>query len=177
MKRVGEFEIYYLNRNRLDSSERRMGKEDWGKPATFESWHKACDSIAAKLVAESAENIDEAVAVDAKTTRILARFSSEDLDPGNEDDLNRSDSDSSKESVRAWNTVHFNKPTDESETLIYENRNIVDFHWEMPDGARRDVPFRLTLLERNAESNPICMTILTEMQKLRDMFGSPFSGR
>ncbi|MFN3189343.1 MAG: hypothetical protein ACE361_02380 [Aureliella sp.] len=174
MKRVGEFNIYYPRALKLDVAERRIGKEDWGNPDTFESWHKACDSISDRM--NQAESAREAIAVDAKSNRILVRFSQSDLDPGNDDDLDRNGSEASSESARIWNTVHFNKPQD-GETLIYENRNIVDFHWEMPNGARRDVPFRLTLLERNAESNPICMTILTEMQKLRDMFGHPFSGR
>ncbi|MEM7478686.1 MAG: hypothetical protein AAF483_27190, partial [Planctomycetota bacterium] len=58
---------------------------------------------------------------------------------------------------KAWDTVMFtldgSANAKKPNSRIYENRNVRDFHWELIEGANREIPFRLSFLERLAEKS------------------------
>jgi hypothetical protein len=133
-----------------------------GKPNPFTSWHKACEYIAERFKSGEVEDGNDGFLVDPTTKRVVIRFAV------------RMESDSDDKSWKegdAWKTVTSSR-LDDGRCLV-ELSNTRDFAWELLDGAKREVPFRLNYLERNAERKSWCKSLLMELQKYRDMFGRP----
>lgn len=55
----------------------------------------------------------------------------------------------------------------------YANRNVTDFGWSWVEGAKHDLPFRLSYLERGAERNPngLWAHLLALRAEFRDLLG------
>lgn len=167
MKRVRSFKIRICAADPAFGENRFEPSQDC---IATEGWHNTCQEVVARLVAarsncsEDSPHALEAQVFDSVTNRLLARFSEHNLEL-----LAGANVDETGEQLletRVWETVDF--LLDEN-CKLNENRNVRDFQWELLDGAKRAVPFRLNYLERQAETNSMWAYGLGLLQEVRDL--------
>lgn len=189
MKRVSSFQVHMYQQGQGDlaafaeppAKRSASGPQDGSAPTQIRlaSWHKTCQAVLDRLSEESGSK-REAVVFDSKTKSVLARFSRQNLESttttDEEEFANKESNDDYEENTvtKDWDSVAFAKIGGdgfEGGDSIYENRNVRDYHWELLVGAQREVPFRLSYLERNAEKNRFCAFTLVTLQKVKELFG------
>lgn len=135
--------------------------------ARSESWHKTCDLIAEKLDADP-ELVAEVFPL--KSSKVIARFSRENLAELEYQQAELDDDDPASVGKTVWQTV---KLESSSGHELFENRNAREFHWDLLDGARRDVPFALTSVECMAGRNSLAGFLYSLVQQYKDLLGRP----
>ncbi|GAB5404252.1 MAG: hypothetical protein Aurels2KO_24830 [Aureliella sp.] len=132
-----------------------------------DSWHKACDLIEDKLVQNpewTAEVLPE------KSTKVIARFCRENLAELEYRQLELDDEDPSSVGKTVWQSVQLDSSGGPG---LFENRNAREYHWDMLDGARRELPFALTGVEQLAGRNSLAGFLYSLVQQYRELLGRP----
>lgn len=117
----------------------------------LESWHATCDLVQSRWEA-STDLL--AVVLDSTSKRIVACFSDVNLADRSMPGQHTAAEDEDEDAADGYTVLN---PTWQSLKMVpsdgglYENRNVRDFFWEQIEGAKRDVPFRLSYLERFAD--------------------------
>ena len=194
MKRVTSFELRVCTPEQVDQQSIYRSA---GQKLRFNSWHKTCAQIRHQLLApENPASLDrveaaeiEAIAFDSRTKAVLARFSRMNLEAmqpasnfgadgspaGRELQLEQAQSDSDHNGFedvqgikKMWDSVLFARSAG---CDFFENRNVQDYYWELLEGARREVPFRLNYLEKRAERSSVLASSLRILQTFLGAFG------
>lgn len=181
MQRVSSFEVVFHNA----SHQQLQASPNSEMRTRFQSWHKTCQFIHERFndlppqAWSASGQSPEAVAYDGRTRSILARFTPQNLEledvqiesvpslsPGSQSAVLGLTAESVS-SVKSWDSVLFAHAAGGD---IFENRNVRDFYWELLEGARREVPFRLSFLEKQAELNSFVAHWLSLFQLFKDSF-------
>ncbi len=129
MKRIREFKVI------IDSAS--------GDAEHFiTGWHKAWDFVLANL--EEATSVGRIYDAQAKNSAIIATFSTYDSNI-------EMQVIEAKTPATRWRSEAIHTPTGQTR---YAYTNATDFGWNWVEGAKRELPFRLSYLERDAERNP-----------------------
>ena len=157
-----------------------------GQSESFVSWHKTCKYITESIQAHGESDSDgdlEAAVFDARTAELLARFSTTNLSMWSRPVKSESGSVASEASMvrmdqphgphgsPLWESVKFGEFDGQT---YYENRNVNQFYWELVEGARREVPFRLSYLELKAENNGFVSFGLGLFHQVKDILVRPY---
>lgn len=159
MKRLDSYLAVFGSSDLPLDSDFGSSKTHFGESKLFTSWHKACDFVRQSFESGEIAGGKDGFIVDAKTKRVVIRFSAAGIET-NERESAVGD---------AWEAK--SRGSLDDGRRVIEFSNVRDFAWEFLEGAKRDVPFRLSYLERNAERKSWCKSLLMEVQKFRDMFG------
>lgn len=147
MKRIRDFRVV------LGQSEVDLEQIDVVAETAFQtsSWHKVWETIEAHFDAHPDQA--RAAVLDMEFKAVVASFSSTDMQLYIDD--NDGDTDAGERDTRPqrplWDSVPMAKG---EQTQYFANRNIDEYEWHLLDGAKHEVPFRLSYLERTAENNP-----------------------
>lgn len=135
----------------------------------FDSWHKLWDSVVTRL-SETPDEIEVTV-FDQKLRQIVAHFSNVNLQSRDEaaavPTKAELETGEKPKSSTSWESIAISEA---GSSTLYENRNVQDYYWDLLEGARREVPFRLTYFERKAKHNSAFAFGLGLIQEWRDMF-------
>ncbi len=129
MKRIREFKII-------------VGSATGEVEHLFTGWHMVWDFVLASL--EEPTSVAHIYDAQAKHSAIIARFSADDWD-------NETNVDTAKTPATHWRSEAILTPTGQTRYAI---RNVTDFGWYWVEGAKHELPFRLSYFERGAERNP-----------------------
>ncbi len=165
LKRVRKFILKIGVGSSANVSTAALIKPDYTE--NLDSWHRACEVIAEKL---SGDETLQAEVFPQGCHRVIARFAAHNLYDLETSNSHPESEETTEVVTSVWRSVRF--PLSEN-VEIFENRNTLDFHWDLLDGARRDVPFALTRLERSAQRSRIGGYIYSVIQQWKDMFAKP----
>ena len=130
MKRIREFKLTLRNEDGYVESQRISG------------WHKAWELAEQALHDSCAEG--RIFDAQLKNSPTIAIFSARNLQ-------NELVDRATGQSQPNWRSEPLGVIRDLDR---YANRNVTDFAWSWVEGAKHDLPFRLSYLERGAERNP-----------------------
>lgn len=129
MKRIREFKLI------IDSASAK-------REHLITGWHKAWDFVLASL--EEPTSVGRIYDAQAKNSAIIATFSAYDSNIETE-------ADEATTPATRWRSETIHTPSGQTR---YAYTNTTDFGWNWVEGAKRELPFRLNYLERDAERNP-----------------------
>lgn len=129
MKRIREFKVI------IDSASGEMEHIITG-------WHKAWDFVLASL--EEPTSVARIYDAQVKRSAIIVTFSADDS-------ISETQANATKTPDTRWRSEAIRTPSGQTR---YAYSNTTDFGWNWVEGAKRELPFRLSYLERDAERNP-----------------------
>jgi hypothetical protein len=125
-----------------------------GESETLTSWHKVWD-VACRHLSSDAQPL-ETVVIDPETNHVIATFTLTNQQIALAPDADALDAGAVDDDEQDYDqqAVPSQFPRWESEMIcsrggrtLFINRNASHFHWQLLDGARHEVPFRLSFLE------------------------------
>lgn len=141
MKRVRSF----LVANPSDASPSSHTPSNGGL-VSFESWHDFRKQVKSQV---AAAELEEAIVIDAISKQTIASISQI-----NEQHCQLEKQSEADERVTLFPKWDSQRIATIGEHEFFLNRNVTDFEWHLLEGAKYDVPFRLSYLERLAERHP-----------------------
>lgn len=129
MKRIREFKLV-------------IGSETGEVEHFVTGWHKAWDFAIASL--EEPTSVARIYDAQAKHSAIIVRFSTHESN-------DETQVTAAKAPATRWRSEAIETPSGQTR---YAFTNMTDFGWSWVEGAKREVPFRLSYFERDAERNP-----------------------
>lgn len=154
MKRLRNFEITVCDpKDRSKELDRKQ----------FQSWHKSCHWVNEYFELHSRDCELEMIASDPKSGLTICEFSCRNKET--EETIEQE----SMETPPGWESRVFHEVYGRT---IYENRNIKELCWDLLDGAQRDVPFMLSLMERKSRSRGLLGSCIGTLQDIRNVFFS-----